>query len=94
MDEGVTPGTCDLTFRAQGLQPGDEHLAYFLLGKQFADFGGDFDEGYFRGASLFQFRDELVAIVGLDGLGIDLHSGPEAGIDQAHNVDLLLHVGV
>jgi hypothetical protein len=43
----------DLTFGAEGLQPGDKHLADFFLGEEFTDFGGDFGEGNFGGSGLF-----------------------------------------
>jgi hypothetical protein len=71
------------------LQPGDEKLVDLFLGEQFADFGGDFGERNFGGAGLLQLGDELIAIISLDGLGIDLDSRAEAGIDEAHQVDLL-----
>ena len=74
------------------MQPGNEKLVDLLLGEQLADFGGDFGERDFGGTGLLQLGDELVAIVGLDGSGIDLDGGAEAGIDEAHEIDLLANV--
>ena len=48
--------------------------------------------GTLRGTGLFQFRNKLVAVVGLDGLGIDLDGWAQAGIDQTHHINLLLDV--
>ena len=83
----------NLAFGAQSLEPGDEHLVNFFLGQQFADFGGDFSKRNVGSAGLFQLGDKLIAVVGFDGFGIDLHSGTKAGIDEAHYVNLLLDVG-
>ena len=41
---------------------------------------------------MLQLRDELVTVVGLNGLGIDLHGRTKARVDQAHHIDLLLHM--
>src|SRR5271155_5569531 len=82
-------GDTNLPFGTQGLQPGDEQLADFFLREQFANLRGDIGERDFGGSRLLQLGDELVAVVGLDGFGIDLDGGPKAGVDQAHYIDLL-----
>ena len=90
---GRDAGNMDLPLGAQSLQPGDQQLADLLLGKQFANLARDFGEGDFGGAGLLQLGDKLVAIISLDGLGIDLDRGTKAGIHESHDVDLLADVG-
>ena len=86
----------DLPLGAQGLQPGDEQLADFFLSEQFANLRRYFGERNFGGSGFFQLGHKLVAIISLDGLGINLYGRTKPGVDQTHNVnllpDMLLHI--
>ena len=77
-----------VSLRAQSLQPGDQQFAYFLLSENFANFRGNFGEGNVCCAGLLQFGNKLIAVIGFDRLGIDLHRRTKPGVDQAHQVDL------
>src|ERR1035438_8165818 len=83
----------NLPFGAQGLQPGDEQLAHLLLSQQLANLAGDFCERDIGSPGLLQLGDKLVAVVSLNGLGIDLDGGTKASIDEAHQIDLLPDAG-
>ena len=51
------------------------------------------DKGTSPDAGLFELRNKLVAVIGFDRLGVDLHDGTKMRVHQPHEVDLLLHVG-
>src|SRR5205814_2545928 len=89
IDCGSNSGNMNLAFGAKSLQPGNQQLADFLLSEQLTNFAGNFRQWDLGSSSLLQLGNELVAVVGFDGLGIDLNRWAQAGINQAHDFNLL-----
>ena len=57
-----------------------------MLRQQLANFGGDILQRNFARAFLPQLRDKLIAVVGLDGFGVDLDAGAQYGQQGATGV--------